>query len=187
MTFIPNSINPAVYKEGNIILAKMRDAMNKSSEIGLTHAFHGTNPTTGQEFRNEYRFTDMDILLDYEDTDIMDSDTEEVLAKPRLIMASEGNNGDRVSEGNLLVEWMVIVNAASNGRLNLEGYCQLCQYMCSEEVWWHWHPYGLLPRLCVVTKVRDGGILDPDLRSRLLIRSLMTHFSIVGEMHNGPR
>lgn len=183
--FIPNSINPAVYKEGHIWLAKCRDACNASAKRGVTYAFHGGEGAN--EYRNEFRFSDMEIVLDFEDNTFLDSGEEQVLDKPRLTLASESNDVDKTSEGNLLIEWMIITNRANSGRLQLEGYSQLCKYTCSDEMWWLWSEFGLLPRFCVVTKVRDGGRIDPDLRSRLLVASLMTNFSVIGEMHNGPR
>lgn len=184
--WVPTSINPAVYVEGKSWLVAVREVCEESALRGVVWALHGSL-NNGTEYRNEFRFSDMDIVLDFEDNTFLDSGTETVLDKPRLTLACEYNNLDKVSEGNLLIEWMVMVNRANGGRLSLEGFGQLCRHICSEELWWLWSKHGLLPRYSVLTKSRDGGRVDPSLRSRLLVVSLMTNFSIVGEMHNGPR
>lgn len=154
-------------------------------------AYHGIK-TGGAEFRQEFRFGDMDLLLEYEDTTFTDEEYTSpdgdvlVFSKPNMVMYGQyQSTGSPRTRGTLLMEWQIIVNSTENGRLNLDGYSQLCHSVMEYDDVGHptqqeiWSEYGLLPRYFQLTKIRDGLSIAPELQARLLQRSILCSFSIL--------
>lgn len=173
---------------GQSPLIRVRTALVNSATVPITLSYEGLD-NAGERYTNLFRFADLEILLDFEDTTFTDSDMEVVLAKPRLLISS--TIGTRIGlrhEADMTMEWLLMVNTANFGRLNLEGYSQLCQVICDfNQFGWYWHQYGLVPRNSRLSPVKDGGAIATELQSRVLLRSLFVNFSLIGELHDGAR
>lgn len=190
MSVSHRGIDERYYLEGKNQYANVRDCLNAMEAKGVCFAYHGVG--IGGDFRQEYRFGDMDILLEYEDLDFTDDEEIDangdrlIFAKPNMVIYGQYQlDTTNKIRGTLLMEWQIIVNTANHGRLNLDGYSQLCQSIfdhddvgqpAQQETW---SEFGLLPRWFQLTKIRDGSSIAPELQARIMQRSILCSISIL--------
>lgn len=188
---VVRGIDERYYLEGKNQYANVRDCLLEMDKRGVAFAYHGTG-AGGVEFRQESRFSDLDMLLEYEDTTFTDDEQLDdngdrlVFAKPNMVIYGQYQKADNKQiKGTLLMEWQLLVNTASHGRLTLDGYSQLCQSIFDHDDVGHpaqselWNEFGLFPRYFNLTKVRDGSSIAPELQARIMQRSILCSVNIL--------
>lgn len=140
---------------------------------------------TGQDYYFEVGFDDFDILLEYESELEVDSNQPvKTLAKPRLVIVTEIVGSDKYHQPVMLVELMLVVNLRPHGSVYLKAYSQLCRLICDiQRNGGLWQQFGLQPHIDKVmqTSDRDGEVIGPEFKGRLLTCSVITTCSITGE------
>lgn len=163
----------------------IKQALIKSSDVPIVLVQHEFSEDGLTEYRKEYRFSDCNIHLAFENGTMIDADEfDKVMTKPKIVIYARINNNDIVVDGNVLAEFNILVNTKDAGRIKLDAYTQLCQMLLNyHDFGGYWAQFGLLPREWQTTDVKDGRIIDPDLTGRLMIRSVISRFSVVGELY----
>lgn len=147
---------------------------------------------SGATWDNEFRLSDVEILLDYENPEDInaghdDNDDGQLLAKPVFTISDIEINRDGM-EPMLQTTISVLVNREPEGRLIIDGFTQLLCYVLDKEVFgWLWVKFGLLPHGYVATRVQDGEEIVPEIENRVLTRSVRCTFSVTGVSDYGPR
>lgn len=139
----------------------------------------------GTNYHTEVGFDDCEIVSEFESEVKLDSDQAgKTLEKPRITIITEVVGADRLHIPQMLVEFMIAVNARPHGVVYINAYSQLCQVLCDiKENGGLWQKFGLLPRIdnIMVTPIRDGSVISEELRNRLLVVSVVTTCSILGD------
>ena len=134
----------------------------------------------GTGFDVTYSISDMNVWLDFENDGYIDSDkADQVLDKPTLIIFQSADVSRALVEDALVVAELQILVNHPGGRPALDGYTQLCQHILNEEESFL-RFYGFVPRQLRITPVRTGEAITPNLKGRLLTRSLIAHLSYFG-------
>lgn len=171
--------------------ARVRECLLAMDTAGVLFAFHGE--MDGDDYRQTYRFDDFDIRLENENLEFIDEEYEDpdtgeilVLSKPLLVLYTkyEQSSSPRI-RGTYAMDWQITVNASTDGRLNLDGYSQLCQSIfelndiAQANTSRFWSEFGLLPRSFRLSDIYDGEVFDTSLKNRLLCRMAHCVISIL--------
>ncbi len=143
---------------------------------------------SGVEYRDKFSLSECNIRLAFEGGGIINvSDIGKVLDKPTIVLyveESNKNTGRGRTQGDLLVEFQIVCDASKYKRVKLDAYSQLIQVICDpNENGGFWVKRGLLPRYTLIGEIRDGSIFGEDFTNRLLLRSVIVNFSVIGELH----
>lgn len=139
----------------------------------------------GADYNHRFSINDMNVWIEYENQDYIDSDQPQVLEKPTLIIFQSNHIDPAFTEDSIIVaELQVLVNLDGDGssligRPALDGYTQLCNHIIDREEKFV-RSAGFVLRKCLVTRPRGGEYIDPNLKGRLLMRSLIAYFSYLG-------
>lgn len=176
---VPRNFEPINY------FTRVKAAIKRSGELSINVIQHEFSDDGTQEYRKVYSFADCNVRLAYEDGTIIDAeDFDKVFEKPMVVIYCQSDDNDILTNGNLVVEFNILVNTKDAGRIKLDAYTQLCQLLLNpEEFGGYWTQFGLFPRGCKTTEIKDGKVIDPDLAGRLLLRSILVRFSVLGELY----
>lgn len=140
---------------------------------------------SGSGYTNEFRLSEMELLLDYETPTNINDDNDDntdggLLAKPTATFSTMKQVLD-ASEPLYQTTITVIVNREPEGRLMIDGFTELLCYVLQNEVFRKlWMEFSLLPRNFAVSRVADGEELVPELENRVLMQSVRVTFSYLG-------
>jgi len=136
----------------------------------------------GKYFRNEYKLSDLEIYHEFEAPDITDATNTFSLVKPLLILYvhDEMDESGTVDKGIVTVEFQVVVNFEPAGFVSLLGYLELLRVIVNPREKRFWLGIGLAPRHRTVGDIINGQEIKDNLKDRLLIQSLVGHFTYIG-------
>jgi len=139
----------------------------------------------GVWYQNKFKLSELDFKIEYEDTDFLEDSDTFSLDKPTIIIRANEVSSKRAyqrSAGVLLSELQLIVNTKPQGALVLDGYLTLLRLYCNPiEGKDNWIKFGLVPQFIQETRSYNGDRIAEKLKNRLLIRSLLVTFEILGE------
>jgi len=142
-----------------------------------------TGEYDGTYYRNDFRMSDLDVLMSYESSDLIEITNTFTLDNPTLVLYYRKGITDKgtVDQGALIVEFQLIVNFKPSGYANLRGYSLLLQEFVNPRTRKGlWLGYGLAPRKTEERPVFNGADIDEQLKDRLLIQSQLVTFSLLG-------
>ena len=138
-------------------------------------------------YNDRYSINDMNVWLAHENSGYINDESKTgVLEKPTIIIhQTEESSIDLVEDAVVVAEIQVLVNNpgtkdVKGGRPALDGYTQLCKHITDKEQIWL-RKGGFVPRKRRITRPRGGEAIDPNLKGRLLMRSLIVHLSYFGD------
>lgn len=141
--------------------------------------------SNGIWYRNKYKLSEIEFKIEYEDTDFLENSETFILKKPTVIIRANevsSNRSYQRSEGALLSELQLIVNTKPQGALAIDGYLTLLRLYCNPiKGKDNWIRFGLVPQFIQETRTYNGDRIAEKLKNRLLIRSLLVTFEILGE------
>ena len=144
--------------------------------------FEGTKDDTF--YRNTFKLDDMEVLLGYENTDILSDIETFELEKPTVVLWTRKGITDRgtVEKGHLTAEFQILVDTST---FDLTGYLTLFQALLDpHERTGLWLGYGLALHSCRDGEFHDGEDIHKSLKGRLYVQSVVAEFSIIGDMYD---
>jgi len=137
----------------------------------------------GTWYRNDFAVGDLDIVMSYESSDLIEIVNTFTLTKPTVVIYYRKGTTDQgtVDIGLLTIEFQLIVNFKPDGYANLRGYSLLLQELVNpRKRKGLWLGYGLAPREVDESPVYNGEAIDEQLKDRLLIQSQIVTFTLLG-------
>lgn len=164
---------------------RLKQGLVKSADVPVSVVIHELSDDLATEYRLEISMADCDVKLSYEDGTLIESDQfDKVVTKPVIIVNAIIDDNSVVTSGNLMAEFTILVNLKNAGRFYLDAYTQLCQVLLNpDDFGGYWQQFGLLPIQHKVTEPVDGRAIDPDLAGRVIFRSVLARFALLGELY----
>lgn len=142
-----------------------------------------TGEYAGEYYSNFFYVRDLDIVMSYESSDLIEIVDTFTLDKPTVVIYYRKGMTDQgtVDIGLLTVEFQLVVNYKPNGYADLNGYGLLLQELVNPRTRKGlWLGYGLAPREVKTIEPANGSEIDDQLKDRLLIQSHIVTFSLTG-------
>ena len=136
-----------------------------------------------QYYKNKFSVDDVDVLIGYENNNLLETPDTFTLSKPLVVLWTRKGINDRgtVEKGLLQVEFQILANSF----YELQGYQTLFQALLDpHERKGLWLGYGLALHNTQDGMFVDGQEIHKSLKGRLYIQTLVSNFTILGDMYN---